>query len=521
MATSGTPADADLRTYGRILWRRKWWVIGMAAAALAGAMAYVTTTPKEYSTSAQLLVQPISGSVPLNGAAAISSTDVATELQLLGSMPVVDAVEAALHLTNLGVSSSEVGTTDVLSVTATNGDPVLAAHIATAYAREFVTYETTQVIDSLTAAELQLAKQINDLELKLQLTPAGTPQALALTNQQAVLDGQLGQLQAYGAAASGGVRVVSTAPVPDLPSSPKKKTDAIIALMAGLVVGLGVAFTIDFVDDALRTKEDVERAAPDVAVLGTVPTIAAWSKKGGPTVVTLTDPTSAAAECYRSLRTSLQFAAATGELRTVLVSSPAAAEGKTSTVANLGVTLARAGQRVVLVSADLRRPRLASFFGLDERVGLTSVVLGQLPIERAVREVDGVPGLSVLPCGPVPPNPAEVVGGRGVAVLLQQLGERYDMVLVDSPPVLAVTDAVVLAQRTDAVILVVATDRSKRAQLAQASERLHQVEARLAGIVLNEARADHAGGYAYGAYQAEASPAAGSNGHRVEPAGRS
>ena len=209
-----------------------------------------------------------------------------------------------------------------------------------------------------------------------------------------------------------------------------------------------------------------------------VPMVNSWRKRNRAVVASSAEPTSPAAEAYRSLRTSLQFARQAQDLRTLLVTSPAAAEGKTSTLANLGAVFAQAGERVVLVSCDLRRPRLGQFFGIEEQSGLTTVLLGQQTLEQALQQVPGYDCLWLLGAGPVPPNPAELLDGPKAGEIFAALRENFDLVLVDSPPVLPVTDAMVLSKYADGTLLVVAAGQTKRAELQRAAERFSQAKAR-------------------------------------------
>jgi capsular exopolysaccharide synthesis family protein len=226
----------------------------------------------------------------------------------------------------------------------------------------------------------------------------------------------------------------------------------------------------------------------------------------------MTDPTSPAAESYRSLRTSLQFARQEGHLRCIVVTSPGAAEGKTATLANLGVVFAQTGERVVLVSCDLRRPRIGAFLGLDERVGLTNVLLGQQRLEQVVLRVPDFDQLSLLPAGPVPPNPAELLNSGRMEDVFATLREHFDLVLIDSPPVLPVTDAAILSRYADATLVLVAAGQTRRGDLHRAVEKLNQVRATILGIVLNKVSKQtgrnygSSYGYSYKPYRAEASP---------------
>jgi capsular exopolysaccharide synthesis family protein len=228
-----------------------------------------------------------------------------------------------------------------------------------------------------------------------------------------------------------------------------------------------------------------------------VPMVTTWKEPDKPFIITLSDPLSPVAESYRSLRTSLQFAGHDGSMKTILVTSPMATEGKTSTIANLGVVLTKSGQSVVVVSADLRRPRLAKFFGVSDGVGLTSVIIGDATMSDALQPVDGAPGLVVLPAGPLPPNPAELLSSNKMREVIDTLRERYDIVLIDSPPLLPVTDPVVLAQQADATLVVVASSQTKKGQLQHAVDQLVSVNARRVGFVLNGITRQGGTGYGY------------------------
>ncbi len=202
-------------------------------------------------------------------------------------------------------------------------------------------------------------------------------------------------------------------------------------------------------------------------------------------MVSLNAPTSAPAEAYRGLRTSVQFLALDRSLRLVLITSPNAGEGKTTTLANLAVALGRVGQRVCMVSCDLRRPRLHHFFNLPDNLGLTSVVFGQAPLSDVIQNVPGLDTVSFLGAGPATDNPAELISSLRMKGILTSLSALYDIVLIDSPPILPVTDASILATRVDGVIVVVNSPSTKKRSLSQACGQLRQVDAPLLGLILN------------------------------------
>ena len=205
-------------------------------------------------------------------------------------------------------------------------------------------------------------------------------------------------------------------------------------------------------------------------------------------LVTLTDPRSPRAEAYRSLRTNLEFSSLDHPLHTLLVTSAAPDEGKSTTLANLGVINAQAGKRVILADCDLRRPSLHELFRLSNNVGVTTAMLAQqneLPLQTTE-----VPNLLVLTSGPLPPNPADLLASARMALLLQQLAEQADLVLLDSAPVVAVTDAALLATKVDGVLLVINAGHTRREHTQRAKDLLGKVNARLVGAVLNNATVD-------------------------------
>jgi capsular exopolysaccharide synthesis family protein len=201
-------------------------------------------------------------------------------------------------------------------------------------------------------------------------------------------------------------------------------------------------------------------------------------------LITISEPRSPISEAYRTLRTNLDFAGLDQALRTLAVTSAGTGEGKTTTLANLAVVSAQGGRRVILVDADLRRPTLHELFGLDNGAGLTTVMMDEGALAAPPLQATGVEGLSVLTSGPLPPNPADLLGSRRMADVIAALAGRADQVLFDTPPVVAVTDAAVLATKVDGVLLVISAGRTRREYARSAVQRLKQVGARLVGTVV-------------------------------------
>jgi len=207
-------------------------------------------------------------------------------------------------------------------------------------------------------------------------------------------------------------------------------------------------------------------------------------------LVTLTMPRSPTSEAYRTLRTNLEFSSMDKPIETMVVTSPGPDEGKSTTLANLAITLAQAEKEVILVDCDLRRPSQHEIFGLSNAVGVTTMIVDDAAMRDPPLLDSGVAGLRVLPSGPLPPNPSELVGSRRMGEIMTALSERSDIVLFDAPPIIAVTDAAVIASRVDAVLLVIKAGATKRGEAKKAKELLEKVNAHLVGAVLNNTKID-------------------------------
>jgi capsular exopolysaccharide synthesis family protein len=502
--TTESGAGPTLRSYTRLVRRRKWWIGGLTLLGLATGIGLPLTQARQYTATAQILVQGATGPTALAQAPQqVTPTQVQTMLQLVTSASVQQAVRRKLGSAP-PIQATEVAQTNIIAITAVAAGPGAAARIANAYADKFVETQESTAIQSAASSETAIRREIaadagEITKLRTQGRPAA--QVNIVVNQQAVLQLQLNQLELNSASQTSPLAVVTPAAAPLSPSSPKPVQDALLGFVAGLILGLAVAFLRESLDDAVSAKEMVEHIT-NAPMLAAVPMVTSWRKRDRPLVVSLARPSSPATEAFRSLRTSLQFARAEHELRTILVTSPAASEGKTSTLANLGAVFAQAGQNVLMVSCDLRKPRLGQFFGIDESAGLTTAILGEDSVENLICRAPGTENLWLLPSGPTPPNPAELLNGVRSQQIFAELRGRFDLILVDSPPILPVTDAAVLAKDADATLLVVAAFRTKSGDLLRASEKLAQVNARVVGVVLNEATRQAAGYYsAYGTRQ--------------------
>lgn len=524
----------ELRDYLRVVRRRK-WTIALVTLLVVGAAvgASLLQTPVYQGTAEVLLQARATDSLfdPNTGQRNDPVRAVATEIQVLKSRPVRDLVRKELGSAPK-VAAGAKGQTDVIEVKAESTDPERAALIANAYARSYIDFRRTQAVDDLLAAAEHIQAKIVDLQAQIDVlgasaapternggraAPADASQRRdQLLGQQALFRQKIDQLQVDAALKSGGAQLVTPAVAPTAPIRPTPARNGLLALVIGSMLGVGLAFLREHLDDAIRTKDDLERAAGGLPVLNVIPVVPGWKDRKKTVIVSVAQPRSAAAEAYRSIRTSVQFLGLDRPLRSLQITSPSASEGKTSTVANLAVALAAAGQRVIVVDCDLRRPRLHAFFGCSNAVGFTSVIVGDAPLSEALQRVEAVEGLQLLASGTPPPNPSEMLASARTTELLANLQAQADVVVVDCPPILPVTDAVILAGRVDATLVVVTATETHRRRLHQALETLAQVGAPLAGLVLNAAREEPGYGYGYRYGYAYSSTPTSRRGRRVE-----
>ncbi len=310
------------------------------------------------------------------------------------------------------------------------------------------------------------------------------------------------------------VRMVDRAPVPGDPIRPRPLLNVAVGCLLGLLLGVGLAVLRMRMDRSVSIPDDL--TALGVTTLGIVPTIQLSkgeaasggskrrrghrrSEKSSPQTKDLivhTHPRSAVAECCRTIRTNLAFMSTDSPLRSVVVTSPGPAEGKSTVVVSLAITMAHSGRRVLLVDTDLRRPRIHKAFSTNPRLGITSILAGDATIEQSVQSTI-VDGLSLLPCGPVPPNPSELLHTAKFAALLEDLKQRYDLLVFDSPPVSVVIDAAIIGPQLDGVILVAESGRTSRDALAHSLRQLRDVGSKMLGCVLNDVDLSKQSAYGY------------------------
>ena len=278
------------------------------------------------------------------------------------------------------------------------------------------------------------------------------------------------------------IRVVDAAERPRGPVTPNTRRNLMLGLMGALMLACGLVFFFEYLDNRIKTPDDI-KAHLGLPSLGLLPRLHEKSLNGAYPLISNGVPANFA-EAFRSLRTNVLFSTAQEGSKSVVVTSTGPGEGKSMVVGNMAVGLAQSGQRVLLIDADMRKPKAHEMFGVDQEPGLSNLLVGQSKASEAVRKTS-IPGLWILPAGRTPPNPAELVGSVRFRDFLASLKDHFDWVLIDSPPVMAVTDASLIAHHASAVLFVVGAEMTSRHAAARALDQLEQVQARFAGAVLN------------------------------------
>ncbi|MDY7103280.1 MAG: polysaccharide biosynthesis tyrosine autokinase [Actinomycetota bacterium] len=499
-------SDLHLRDYLAVLRRRWLLLLVVPVATILVTVVLSLLAESRYRSTVEVLVSPQRGTDlvdPTSAAIASRDRDIENELALARSDRLEDRIRIRVEQP-FTLSASRANDADVLALSVESGDPEVAATTADIYAEELLSLRRELAVDEFTATAGVVQQAIDDIDTELAELEAepdgGAERELrALESRRQTLVQQLEAIQLNTDLASQrSAFVLNPAVAPDSPISPNPLRNAIAALVVGLVLGAAAALLLDYLDDTVGSKADLERMtdAPNLAV---VPTLERQYRERRD-LVTRREPSSPTSEAYRSLRTSIQFIGLKRPIRSVQLTSARQAEGKTTTAANLAVAIARGGQRVTLVDCDLRNPSIHRYFGLNASPGLSSVVVGDAPLEAALTAVVDVPGLRVLCAGDTPPNPAELLAGTHIPNLFAHLQTEGDVLVIDSPPILPVTDALVLSYVVDATVLVARAGDTTMKELELAVDALGQVDAKLIGTTLNdiEPGAGDRYGYRYG-----------------------
>jgi capsular exopolysaccharide synthesis family protein len=482
--------DSPFRDWLSLLSRQRLVVVAAVLATTLAAFVVSRSQQRLYEASATVLVNSQNpAAAALNLASAPASPPdryAATQAALARVGEVAQMTVAAAHVPGLTatglLAASSVSadpTTDLLSFAVTDPDPAVAQTLATAYAREFTVYRRRLDTSAVTAGLADVQGRLAHLDA---LGQGDSPLAKQLTTTIRQLD-DLQALAASGASAIPVGRAANASVV-----QPRTTRNVALGLLAGLALGVVFAFLRDALDPRVRSDDEL-RERLGLPVLGRIPTPANGASPNGG-LMALAEPAGAGAEAFRILKTNLSISQRQHGVSSIVVTSTGEGDGKSTTAANLAVTLARAQIRVALVDLDLRNPGIDALFGLDRQPGLTSVAAGEATLAEALHEIDVRPDapsdggrLEVLTVGSVPPDPGELLSSAFVANTLFALRRRSDVLLIDSPPMLAVGDAMTIATQTDAVLLVVDVNTARRETLAEARRALEACPARALGLV--------------------------------------
>ena len=282
------------------------------------------------------------------------------------------------------------------------------------------------------------------------------------------------------------VMQVETAVKPNVPISPKPMQSTMLGAAVGLLVMAALVFLIEFLDDTLKTPDEI-KAVLEVPVIGFIGELKQNNKKGEDSlgVYVAKNPRSPVAEAFRSLRTNLEYSSVDNPVKAVIVTSSGESEGKSTVAANLAIVEAQSGKQVVIVDADMRRPKIHVQFNKPNRMGLSDVVTGKLSLDEVLKTYDQVSNLSIITCGTIPPNPAELLGSERMSQTLKDLKKRFDVIIIDTPPMI-VSDAQILSSKVDGLIYVVIPGQTKAITARRPLEELQRIEAKVLGVVANK-----------------------------------
>lgn len=446
--------DFDLRGYVRVLLKRKWWFVSGLVVSLVAGLAITALTTPVYHAQASLFVgqrQISTAQLPLGVAVTNLSDDlVRSYAQIIDSRSIAQRAisDGGLDMTPgrvvAGLQAVPIVDTQVIRIVYQDSNPAVAERVANAVARAF-------------------ASEIDQLESTL---PGGQP-----------------AIQ---------VSIIDPAVAPSSPVSPVPARNMALALVLGLLFGGGLAFLVEYLDQTVKTRQDLERLG--LPALGGIPAL----DTSGEEIHLERDSQGAGGEAFRKLRTSIGFLGVESPVKVMLLTSTVAQEGKTTVALNLASAYALGGFRTLLVEADLRRPSLHRVFGMHGTRGLTTVIVGSVSLDDAIVHTE-TRNLSILLAGAIPPNPVELLGSEQLLDVLAQLRLMYDVVVIDSPPLAPVADPATLAGRCDGVVLVARAGKTDRRRLVESARIVERAGGRLLGVALNFLGRDESA-YDYGYY---------------------
>lgn len=511
--------ELDLHQLIRIA-RRRWWIVVLLTL-IAGGSAYWSASREVplYRATASMMVNPgaITGSdanyTSLNDSERLASTYV----QLIHTQPVRDRVEASFGDNRIPeeATASVVQGTLLINVSSVSEDPDLAAKTANAYVTAFQGYIADQNTDRIEQARAGVDAQIDVLRKEIAAiderltTTTGDARSELQQQRQTYID-MISQLETDAAriqmqAASASAFIEGVDPATGAHQiSPNISRTTMLGAFVGILLAVGVVALLEYLDNTVKEHTNIQHLA-HAPLLASIPT-GQGIENGPRQIYTIAQPKSGSSEAIRLLRTNLTFASVDHELRSITITSSGPIEGKSTTAANLAVALASSGKSVALVDGDLRKPTLHKMFGVQTSKGVSTYIANHAETIGTIGERVALPGLTLIPCGPIPPNPSEMLASARFRELINELEAEYDMVIVDSPPVLLASDALIIGSVTDGVLLLARHGLTRVEALTNSSNLIHQSGSPLVGVVVNhvaKSSSSYYGGGYYGTYQSD------------------
>lgn len=495
---------ADLRNYVQPL--LKWWWLLVAAAGIAAISStlYTMQQPEIYRARTTVMVgSAIYDPNPNSGMLQLTQQLAQNYVNIAKRQGVRQATQEALGLNWLpNYNVWVVPQSPIIEFAVDAPNPALARDVANELVNQLIRQGPTQEAEqerqafvedrlqklqtSIQETEAEIDRLQNELDSLLSAREIADTetQIAALQSKLTTMDANYGSLlSTTQQGAVNTLNVIEPAALPTRPMSSGFARNVMLAAMMGLILAAGGAYLLEYIDDSIKSGDEIARQH-NMSVLGNIPLWDA-AAAGADVPIMLADDQSPAAEAYRMLRTNLQFASVGKPLNTLLVTSPSEGDGKSMTAANLGTALAKIGKKVILVDADLRRPKQHRLFKLVNSVGITTALLTDTWDFDLLLQETPVEGLRVLTSGPLPPNPAELLGSQRMRNLLDSLEAEADILILDSPPVTLVSDTAILSTLADGVLTVLRHGHTRRDRAKRALNTLQQVNAYFAGIVLN------------------------------------
>ena len=518
LVAKGITVELDLRQLMGIARHRGWIILVVMAIAGIAAFAVSSRQEPQYSATATLLVQTVGAD---EFTALQASRSIAETYRLLiETDPVLDRVVEELDLPYGAVELEErittliVGGTQLIEVSAVDEDAERAARIATTVVEQFQLHLQAQLDQSADQAmrgalNQQVIALIGDFGAAvLKYGDASNP---VVQRQADLLSGELAQVEQPSSGlqvTSGGdssgftalnapVELWEPARVPTDPFEPRPLFATLVGLFVGLLLGVGLVALLEFLDNTVKPEQNMQAliGAPVLTAISQVSKL----QPGGEQTYTMWRPRSSASEAVRLLRTNLEFASASGKIQKLVITSPGPEEGKSTVAANLGIVMAQAGMKTVIIDADLRRPTLNRIFGVHNERGLTTLLADPNKRWQDHTKKVAVQNLLLIPSGPIPPNPSDLVSSERFRALLSSIQQEADLILIDSPPVLSVSDSLAIGTYADGMILVCHSHHTRVDALREAANAVHQGDIRLVGLVLNRLKGRNGASY-YGEY---------------------